>query len=51
MWRIALGQNGAPSGAPDFSKLRIRRSSRSLAVSHSSARIVPAFQGFLNVPA
>ena len=51
MWRMALGQNGAPCGAPDFSKLRIRRSSCTFAVSHSITRIVPAFQGFLNVPA
>jgi hypothetical protein len=51
MWRIALGQNGAPKGAPDFSNPRISRKSWTFAVSHSMLRIVPAFHGFLNVPA
>jgi hypothetical protein len=51
MWRIAFGQKGEPKGAPDFSNLRIRRRSWTLAVIHSMARIVPAFHGFLKVPA
>ena len=51
IWRIALGQNGAPKGAPDFSKLRISRRSCTLAVVHSMARIVPALNGLRNVPA
>ena len=51
MWRIALGQNDAPDEPPDFPKMRSRQRNMSIAVSHSITRIVPAFQGFLNVPA
>jgi hypothetical protein len=51
MWLIALGQNGAPTGAPERSNDRISRSSCTLAVSHSISRIVPAFTGLRKVPA
>lgn len=51
IWRIALGQKGAPTGAPDRSKERIRRRSVSLPVIHSIARMVPALNGLVKVPA
>ena len=48
---MALGQNGAPNGAPDRSNCRINRNNVTLAVSHSMLRIAPALNGLVKVPA
>ena len=51
MWATALDQKVTPTGAQDFSKLRIICSSFTLAVVHSIARIAKTLSGLVNVPA